>query len=64
MKGSITIGFNQATMIEAVQMYCDAQFTGKHKVKQVVPRPSANAYNSGSGSEFDIEITDEMETPK
>ena len=54
MKGNITIKFNQATMLEAVQRYMDAQFSSKHKVASVKTAGSANNFN---GAEFDIEIS-------
>jgi hypothetical protein len=55
MKGNTTIKFNQATMIEAVQMYIDAQLTGKHSVASV-KATSGGGYDSQNG--FEIEISE------
>lgn len=55
MKGSITIRFNQATMIEAVQMYLDAQLSKTHLVASV------KAVSPGGYSEqgcFDVEFSE------
>jgi hypothetical protein len=56
MKGNNTIDMNGATMIEAVQMYLDSQFTGKHTVKSV--KAKTGGYNDVG---FEIEIV-EIET--
>jgi len=54
--GNTTIKFNQATMVEAVQMYLDAQFTDKHTVTSV-KAVSGTAYNTPDI--FDVEIRKE-----
>lgn len=56
MKGTITIQFNQATMIEAVQMYLDAQMLKSHVVKSVKATPATSGY-SEQGC-FDIEFSE------
>ena len=57
MKGNTTIKFNQATMVEAVQMYLDAQLASKHKVESVKPLGSTGGYADQGG--FEIEFTEE-----
>lgn len=61
MKGTTSIKFNQATMIEAVQMYLDAQLSGKHVVRSVKANPPSSAYNDQGGFEVDFA---EIETEK
>ena len=55
MKGSVTLKFNQATMIEALQTYLDAQFKERHVVT-AVKAVSGSAY-SDAGC-FEIEVSD------
>lgn len=52
MKGNNTLIFNQATMIEAVQFYLNAQMVNASKVTSVKTGGSVN------GDYFKIEITD------
>ena len=59
MKGNVTIKFNQATMVEAVQMYLDAQLTSAHTVARV-KSTSGTSYNE-EGS-FEIEFTEKEST--
>lgn len=56
MRGSTTIRFNQLTMIEAVQMYLDAQLSSKHTVASVKAM-SSGAY--GDAGCFEIEFIEE-----
>ena len=61
MKGNTTIKFNQSTMIEAVQMYLDAQLTGKHIVESVRSVSGGSGYSDGC---FDIEIKEPPVDPR
>ncbi len=55
MKGSTTIKINQATMIEAVQMYLDAQLSNGHTVTSVKAMPSGAYADQGC---FEIEFSE------
>ena len=55
MKGTTTLTFNQTTMVEALQMYLDAQLSSNHKVASVKATTGAGYANDGS---FEIIISE------
>lgn len=52
MKGQITIKLNQATMVEALQQYFDAQLKTSHAVKNV-RKDSAASHGADT---FEVEL--------
>ena len=63
MKGLTTIEINQATMVEAMQQYFDAQLKEPHVVKTVKKASSSSSSTGGyaASDSFEVEFKDKPE---